>query len=840
VNDILPFTDLFGNSSERVLKRNNGTVILWHHSTFKFYVMKKSLTLAVCLFFNLGLFSQTFSVKGLVKNDNNEAVPFATVAVYKAQDTTLVKADIADSNGGFKISNIPIGKFFLIINSIGFQKSTSPAFDVTDKDVDLPPSVLKAETRELKEFVVKTSKPMVEVLADKTVFNVQSSLSATGTTGFELLRKAPGVIIDNSESIILEGKTGVLIYIDGKPSVLTGQDLTNFLKTLQASDIEAIEIITQPSSKYDAAGNAGILNIRLKKDKRFGTNGTVALGTEYGINGRYNSSISLNNRNRKTNFFANYSNRFGKTRSFMDMYRQQNGVVYDLKTVNVNDALSHNVKTGVDVFINNKSTLGVILNGNFNNGNTINNSRTPITRMSENAPNQVLVAQSLSEYASRNIYLNTNYRFADTLGHVLNMDADYGFYDSKRLNDQPNTYYNGNETAKLFERIYQMNTPTNISVLTFKADYEQNFLNGKLAIGFKLSHVKTDNTFNFFDVINGEKTINQDLSNKFVYSENINAGYINYNKTWGKLNFQGGLRIEHTVSDGNLTSTQVNKDSRVPRNYVNLFPSGGFTYALNANNALGLTYSRRIERPNYRSLNPFEWKTDELSYSKGNAFLKPQYSDDIKLSNTYKYTLTTSISYSYIQDFFAQITDTIEGTRNFIMEQNIANQRVINIGISYPFQVAKWWDVFISIDAYRSSFEATNEKYVPITRTTASFYGQNTFSLPRQWKMEISGWFSTPAVWGGTYLTKTLGSLDIAFQKKIFNDKISARLAFSDVFFTSYWRGDTQFGDLKISGKGGWESQQVRLNLSYNFGNNQVKSARNRKTGLEDEKGRIN
>ncbi len=802
--------------------------------------MKKLSIFTLLLLFTLNLFSQTFNIKGLAKSENNEAVPFATIAVFKVKDSTLVKADVADANGGFKISNIPIGQFYISVNSVGFQKFNSNIFEIVDKDKDLHPSVLKVETRELQEVVVRSQKPMVEVLADKTVFNVQSSLSATGTTGFELLRKAPGIIIDNNENLILEGKTGVLIYIDGKPSVLTGQDLTNFLKTLQASDIEAIEIITQPSSRYDAAGTAGIINLKLKKDKRFGTNGTVALGAAYGVYGKLNGSISLNNRNKKTNLFATYSNRLGNTRSFMDFYRQQNGVIYDLKTVNVTDATSNNVKTGLDVFINNKSTFGIILNGNFNDGISTNNSRTPITRMSENAPNQVLVAQSISEYDNKNIYLNTNYRFADTLGHVLNMDADYGIYDSKRLNDQPNTYFNGTETVKLFERIYQMNTPINISVLTFKTDYEQNFLKGKLGVGFKLSHVKTDNTFDFFDFFNGEKRQNQDRSNQFVYSENINAGYINYNRAWKKLNFQGGLRVEHTISDGELKSIQPNKDNRVKRNYVNFFPSGGFTYTANSNNSWGLTYSRRIERPNYKSLNPFEFKTDELSYSKGNAFLKPQYTDNVKLSHTYKYTLSTSISYSYIQDFFAQITDTIEDTRNFLMEQNIANQRVINIGVSYPFQVAKWWDVFVSVNAYRSSFEATNEKYVPITRTTASFYGQNTFTLPKQWKMEVSGWFSTPSVWGGTYLCKSLGSLDIAFQKKILREKVSARLAFSDVFFTSYWRGDTQFGDLKIKGKGGWESRQVRLNFSYNFGNNQVKSARNRSTGLEDEKGRIN
>jgi iron complex outermembrane recepter protein len=802
--------------------------------------MKKQLFTLVGLFLTISLWSQTISIKGLAKNAANEGVPFAAVAVFKSSDSTLIKADIADANGGFKLSNIPTGRVFVSINSVGFQKFSSKVLELTDKDLEMDPSVLTPENRELTEVVVKSRKPMVEVLADKTVFNVQSSLSATGTTGFELLRKAPGIVIDNAENLILEGKTGVMIYIDGKPSVLSGADLTNFLKTLQASDIEAIEIITQPSSKYDAAGNAGIVNIRLKKDKRFGTNGTVSLGAAYGINGRLNGSISLNNRGRKTNFFATYSNNLGKTRNFMEFYRQQAGVIYDLSTVLVNDATSNNVKAGVDVFINNKSTFGVILNGNFNNGNSINNSRTPITRMTEGTPNQVLVAQNLSDFDNRNVYLNTNYRFADTLGHVLNMDADYGIYTSESLSNQPNTYFNGDETKKLFERNYQMNTPTNIHVLTFKTDYEQDFLKGKLAFGFKLSNVKTDNTFDFYDFTNGEKIKNKDRSNQFVYTENINAAYVNFNRTWGKLNFQGGLRVEHTVSEGNLTSLQQNKDNRVPRDYVNAFPSGGLTYAANANNSLALTYSSRIERPSYRSLNPFEFKIDELSYSKGNAFLKPQYSNDIKISHTYKYTLTTSLSYSYIKDFFAQVVDTIEGTRNFMMQQNIANQSVINVGISYPFQVAKWWDVFFSANAYRSNFEAKNDKYVPITRTTVSFYGQNTFSLPQNWKMEVSGWFSGPGVWGGTYLTKSLGSLDIAFQKKILNDKVSARLAFNDVFFTSFWRGNTQFGDLKINGRGGWESRQIRLNLSYNFGNNQVKSARNRKTGLEDEKGRIN
>jgi iron complex outermembrane receptor protein len=783
--------------------------------------------------------AQTYSVKGLVKTEANEGASFATVSLKNAVDSSLAKADLADVNGGFKLVGVLPGKYFVNVSSVGFEAYNSPAITIVDSDITFEPFVLESNANMLKEVEVKAIKPMIEVLADKTVFNVQSTLSATGTTGFELLRKAPGVIIDNNDNLIVEGKSGVLIYIDGRPSPLTGKDLSDFLKTLQASDIEAIEIITQPSSKYDAAGNAGIVNIKLKKDKRFGTNGSVAAGYAIGRYAKYNTSLSLNNRNRKANFFGNYSNRFGKNFNFINIYRQQSGLIFDSKTNSINDGMSHNAKGGVDIFINRKNTLGVILNANINNGTGSSFSRTLISRMGEGNPFQVLVADNTSMSDVSNLSGNINYRFADTLGHELNIDADYAQYISDRQSFQPNRYLNGDETQTLFERIFRMNTPTNVNIATFKVDYEQYLWKGKFSTGFKIARVSTDNTFSFFNVNDGISTLNPNQSNNFIYTENVNAAYVNFNRKWKKWNVQAGLRLEQTVSDGKLTSVQNNPRDRVQRNYTNLFPSGGLTYAQNQNNSWALTYSRRIQRPNYQSLNPFQFRIDELSYRQGNAFLQPQYTDNIKLSHTYKYTLTTSVSYSYVRDFFAQITDTTEVTRNFIMEQNVANQQVLNLGVSYPFNVKKWWNVYLSVNAFRSSFASDNPKFVPIKQSTVSFYGQNTFTLPKGFKAEVSGWFSSPSVWGGTYVIKSLGSLDLALQKKILKDKVDARISVSDLFVTSFWNGNSQFGDLLIRGNGGWESRQVRLNLSYSFGNNEVKASRRRKTGLEDERGRL-
>ncbi|MFN8354583.1 MAG: TonB-dependent receptor [Spirosomataceae bacterium] len=801
---------------------------------------KNRLFLSALLFlFATSVRAQLYSVSGLVKSQANEGVPFATVVAYRVSDSTLAKAEICNENGGFKITNLKPARYFVVASSVGFEKQRSMPFEIFDQSLALPPLVLN-NTAVLKEVSVKAQKPLVEVLADKTVFNVQGSLSATGTTGFELLRKSPGVVIDNNENVVLEGKTGVRIFIDGKPSVLQGQDLTDYLKSLQASDIEAIEVITQPSARYDAAGNAGIINIRLKKDKRFGTNGSASVGYGYGHYGKLNSSVSLNNRNRSTNFFGTYSNRLGKTWSFLNLYREQVSTIFDQKSETVGDGNNHNVKMGFDWFLSKKSTFGVILNGNFNSYAYSNYSRTPIIPMATRQIEQVLIANNRTDFNNYNLYFNSNYKYSDTLGHDLSVDVDFGKYSNRRENFQPNYYQNAVETQTLLERIYRMKTPTDISIVTAKADYEQNFLKGKLGVGLKFSSVSTDNTFDFYDVIDQTDVLNKNRSNNFVYQEQIVAGYVNFNKKYKRVNLQMGLRAEQTISDGNLTSTQANRDARVKRNYTNLFPSGGITYSHNANNSFALTYSRRIERPSYQALNPFEWKLDELTYQKGNAFLQPQYTDNLKLSHTYKYTLTTSLSYSYVHNFFAQITDTTNFDRNFMMEQNIADQRVINLGITYPFQVAKWWSVFMSVNAYYTDFRSDNLKFSQVKATVLSLYGQNNFSLPRKWNLEVSGWYSSPGIWGGTYVTRGQGSLDLALQKKILKEKVALRVAVSDVLFSSPWSGDTRFGGLRISGAGGWESRQVRVNLSFNFGSNQVKSARQRRTGLEDESSRIN
>ena len=775
----------------------------------------------------------TYKVKGMAATETMP-VPFATILIKSSADSSVVKFGLTDTLGAFTVAGLTNGNYYAEASAVGINKFTSAPFEIKNADVLLPNFEMTEDDMLATVQVVKI-RPVIEIHPDKTVFNVENTVNATGSNGFDLLRKAPGVIIDNNNNIIVEGKSGVQIYIDGKPSILAGDDLINFLKTLQAADIDNIEIITQPSSKYDAAGGAGIINIILKRDKKLGTNGTLTAGYAYGVNHHLNSSISLNHRNKKANIFASYSNNFGKNYSFFNMERSQYGYLYDSETINNNYNGAHNAKVGADWFINKKHTVGMVASGSYFDSWGEGLTTTNIIPDSTGNVIQQLLADNTGTGLNYQASGNLNYRYQDTTGHEFSVDLDYGFYGRDANNYQPNLYLDaGGDT--LFENNYRMVSPTDISIYTAKTDYAQNLWGGKISLGAKFSFVSTDNNFKFYDVEDGVDALNTERTNQFVYTENINAAYVNYGRKLGeKWNLQLGLRAEHTRSFGELTSTQSTAEDSVRREYINLFPSGGLTYTPSMKHMWSLNFSKRIQRPNYQSLNPFVNQSTELSFMKGNPFLQPSYAYNTKLSHTFKFRFTTSLSYSYTQDFFAQVTDTLGTDKSFLTSLNVADQSTINLGVSLPFSVKKWWSVYLSVNAFYSSYIAKDPKFTALTQQTVSFYAQNSFLLKGGFKLEISGWFSSPSVWGGTYQTKSMGSLDVALEKKFFNDKLSLRLAGSDILYTSYWQADATFGDVSFLGSGGYESRRITFGLSYNFGNSEVKSAKERKTGLEDE-----
>ena len=303
-----------------------------------------------------------------------------------------------------------------------------------------------------------------------------------------------------------------------------------------------------------------------------------------------------------------------------------------------------------------------------------------------------------------------------------------------------------------------------------------------------------------------------------------------------------GLRTEHTHSDGELTSEQVrdDNDDKVVRNYLNWFPSAGFTYSPNKFHNMRLSYSRRIDRPNYQDLNPFEFRLDELSFQKGNPFLRPQYSNTVGFTHTYKGTLSTSINYTSIQDVSTQITEAAGEKSARLIFVNLARQTNLGLTISYPFSVTKWWDVYATATGYRLHNEANIEgDIIDLTTVSMNGYAQNTFTLPKGFQIELSSWYNSPAIWAGNWTTEGQWDISAGVSKQLFKKKGNLKVSVSDIFLTNPWGGESNFGVLRMTGGGRWESRQIRVNFSYAFGNSQIKAARRRKTGMEEEAKRV-
>jgi iron complex outermembrane recepter protein len=791
-------------------------------------------------------------VKGIVKDEQGKGVEKATVSLLKGKDSSVVKLAVTSSDGKYSFSVPETGSYLISVSHVGFAPVYSALLEAAASgEISIPDLVLEKSTGDLGEVTVSSKKPMVEVRADKTILNVEGTINATGTDVLGLLRKSPGVMVDKDDNLSLAGKNGVKVYIDGKPTPLAGADLANYLKSIQSAQVEAIELITNPSAKYDAAGNAGIINIKLKKNKAFGTNGSVNAGYNIGVYPKYNGGINFNHRNKGINFFGNYNYSNNKTNMLFNLYRSILDTIFDNKTDAIMLNENHVFKTGIDFFIDNKSTFGVLVNGDISENSFNNNSRTPIIYKPTGVVDRVLVANNVNKMKGNNVNFNLNYRFADTAGHELNLDADYGLFRNKGNQLQPNFYYSPSGSILLSQVMYRFISPTDIDIYTFKADYEQNYKKGRLGIGGKISAINTGNNFQRFNVsqlMPEQKSLDVSRSNQFDYKENINALYVNYNRQFKGVMIQFGVRMENTVSTGDSyglnTNGTVNTGSKqtFKRNYTDLFPSAAITFNKNPMNQWGLSYSRRIDRPAYQDLNPFEFKLDEYTFMRGNINLRPQYTNIVTLTNTYKYKLNTSLSYSHVKDVFTFLVDTTEKSKSFLTRKNLATQDVVAVNISYPFMY-KTYAAFVNFSGNYSHYKADfggGSRVVDLNAASFNIYMQHSYSFGKkqEWTGEISGWYNSPAIWEGAFKSKSMWTMDAGMQKTIFKGKGTFKVSVSDIFFSMKFSGYSNFTGQYSRFSGTFESRQFKTALTWRFGSNTVNAVRQRKDASEEEKKR--
>lgn len=562
--------------------------------------MKFTCTALLLLIIGSSINSFAGNIQGKVSDFDGKPLSYVTILLLKSTDSSLIKGDITNNEGEYSFEKIDAGEYLINTINLGFMKYYSAPLTLNASTITLNIK-LTSSNKNIKEVKVMSKKPMIEVKADKTVFNVEQSINSAGSNALDLLRKSPGVRVDKNDNIEMRDKNNVLIYIDGKPNYLGSRDLAAVLKSMQASDIESIELITNPSAKYDAWGNAGIINIKLKKNKKFGTNGSANIGFAQGRRfPKYNAGIQLNNSNKQVNISGNYGINFGKNHNDQNLDRQQNGIRYDLRADNINDDVTHNAKFGMDYFVDDKNVVGFMLNGILTDGRFSSASKTYISNGSS-PYSEVLIASNEMPISRKNGSINLNYKYEDTSGRSFNIDGDYRIFNSQAHSYQPNTYWDKTESIIQSRNIFRNNTPTSIDIYAIKTDYEQNFLKGKIGLGAKAAYVKTDNDFQFYDVINSVDILNNNRSKHFIYHELVTAGNINYSRQFNtRFSLQTGLRAEQTNSKGNLSSGMVGKDDIVKRSYLNLFPSAGFSYTINPKHTLGMTYNRRIDRPSYQ------------------------------------------------------------------------------------------------------------------------------------------------------------------------------------------------------------------------------------------------
>lgn len=785
------------------------------------------------------------SVIGQLQKNDSTGVEFAYVALYRASDSIMVKVETADENGKFELKPIAAGNYFLRATFLGLPDFERQEIIVDGSSVvDLGLLTFNAQEIALDAFEITAERAMVEVQPDKTVFNVQGTVNSTGSDAISLLRKAPAVTVDNNDNINVLGRSGVRLYVDGKQLPLEGEDLANYLKNLPADQIDRIEIITNPGSKYDAEGNAGIIDIRLKKDDSIGANGSISGTYTQGQLTRYNVNANGNYRNKRMNVFAtvgvNQNDNFHNIR----FKSYQNG--FYMNEINDTENLRdiYNYRTGADFYLNKNNIIGFLVTGQEVEGERIGYNRIAISDADNiSEVDSILLAEGNGQYHRSQNTFNLNYRFNNDKKHSLNIDLDYGMYGKTEKRFQPNLYYNAAEDVVLTEINQSFDTPTDINIATAKADYELPMLKGTVGIGTKYSRVETYNTFKVFDVVDEEEQLNTTQSNQFDYTENVYAGYLNYARSFGsKWKLSAGLRAEKTYATGELTAFDTAlTEPPVVLDYMSWFPSIGITHQLSQTNSISFNYGRRINRPDYNVLNPFRNQLSQLSIEKGNPFLNPEIVNNVELGYTLFYMYNFKVGYSRTNNKITRLIGPDESNpkAGFISWDNLATQTVISANASLPVQFTKWWDGYFNLSGSRIDNQADygDGAVVDVQAWSYTIFSQQSFKLPKSFKAQVSGYYSGPGVWGGVFIYDANWSIDAGIQRNFLKDKLLVRTSVNNIFNRFGWRGESSFNGLVSTGTGSWDARFVSLNIKYSFGNQKLKF-KQRKTGIESEEKR--
>jgi outer membrane receptor protein involved in Fe transport len=801
-------------------------------------------TLLLCFFYvmPMQLFAQeSVNVEGHVK-DNKQHLPGATALLYAAKDSSLVSTAMTDENGKY-LFRAKSGVYYIVATSIGYNKISTGSISLNgEKSYAVPVITLIETAKNLNEVVVTAARPVLERRADKLIFNIDATPSAAGLNALEVLKKAPGVVVDHNENISLSGKSNVLVTLDGKQTYLSQEEVVNLLKSMQSSDIESIEIMNNPGARYEANSTGGVINIKTKKSKADGFNGNVALGGGYNERLSSNNSLNLNYRKKFFNVFGSYSYNTNEFYQNLEIDRvtpnASNKLYFRQRNRDTSSNESQNFKVGTDFFLNSKHTIGFLVKGNIYNWDQKSFSSTRI------GPNfsqtdSILNTPSNNQNERKSFSYNLNYKgVLDTAGQELTIDADYSNFDGKNDAFYQNRFFNPDGSFFKNGQIYRNSAPSEINIKAIKADYVLPLSKSlKIESGLKFADVESDNIFVFENQVGNGWLEDLNRSNQFKYSEEVGAAYVTLSATLGKTSIQGGVRAENTHSTG----TSVTLNEEVDRNYTNLFPSAFISQNFNENNILNFSYSRKINRPNYQNLNPFIFYLDQYTYNQGNPNLKPEFATNFETTYLYKQKYSIALAYSHTSDVISQIL--LQNAALNSMYQttlNLASEDVISLTLNFPVTLSKWWNINANLLGYHKSVKAPNLNGFDLNSSqfTGNIYMQHNFTLSKLISADASFYYSTPQI-DDAYNLKSMFSSDAGIRYNFPNKAGNLKLGVSDVFHTQKARIVSTLEGNEYNLQQWGTSRSVRLTFTYRFGKSTVKSARNRETGLDAEQKRL-
>ena len=673
------------------------------------------------------------------------------------------------------------------------------------------------KTTTLNQVVISSIKPQITIKTDKVVMNVDQMTNAIGLNALELLRQAPGVTVDGQDNVKVSGKTGIQVLIDGRMQTLNNEQLVSLLKSTNAANIKSLEIITNPSAKYDAAGNAGIINIVLKKTDKQGTSGSATIGYQQMKNYRQNSALNLNYRDGKllTYLNANFDNSLQNTTVANN--RVISSTTFSQSGVEKQGYSNPGVRTGAEYSINDQHKIGALINfqriwDDF--------PSTANTLIRSNNLSDILSTNTTANLTENRLAFNLNYQYITKNKTTLTIDADQLNYTSNLTNSVVNAFRNTAETTN-----FNNTTKTQISLSSVKADLNFNFKKINIEAGVKFSFSKTDNLLNATQNNNQGVALNQ--FNDFNYNENTYASYLSLSKTFGKWSFQTGLRAEMTTMSG-ASVAALSQKNLPDSTYLNLFPSTFLRYAFNQKQSIGFAYNRRITRPSFQDQNPYQYRTDFYYANEGNPSLLPQFTQSLTLDYTFNSQTQIKLNYNNTTDLI-EIISTQTNDQTLTLPVNAGTKSFINISISSPAQLTKFWSIYYSAEPYYQFYKADLSNYSGLTQVINGGFGfnafiSNNFNISKTLKASLSSWFNY-ASRSSIYATKPISSVDVSLRKQLLENKLSLSFAYRDIFNTQRWQQNILLGNINQSSLRKWESSGAYVSVNYNFGNGKIKSA---------------